>query len=186
VSHSTRVVFALALGYRYWLLWPVMFDAPYPRPMTPAGFLISSAEDMAHYVAAQLNRGTYGHRQLLSPPGIVALHTPVSKMGPASSYGMVLAIHSAPGSNTIWHDGDVSNFHSRLRLLPDQHLGIVVLMNIGVSGNSAAIDRLVESIAATLLGHGPAAPNDSVWTALSRLTMMVPLPIAILWAGWSY
>ena len=157
-----------------------------PRRMTPAGFLISSAEDMAHYVAAQLNGGTYEHRQLLSPTGIVTLHTPVSTMGPASSYGMGWAIHSAPGSTKIWHDGDVSNFHSHLRLLPDQHLGIVVLMNVGASGNGAAIDSLVEGIAATLLGHRPAAPTGSLRTALSRLTVMVPLLIAILWAGWSY
>jgi CubicO group peptidase (beta-lactamase class C family) len=176
----------IASGYRYWLQWPVAFNAPYPRRMTPAGFLISSAEDMAHYVVAQLNGGAYEHRQLLSPSGIVALHTPVSKMGSAISYGMGWAIRSAPGSTTIWHDGEVSNFHSHLRLLPDQHLGIVVLMNVGASGNGAAIDSLVNGIAATLRGHRPAAPTGSIGTALTRLTVMVPLLIAILWAGWSY
>jgi CubicO group peptidase (beta-lactamase class C family) len=176
----------IASGYRYWLRWPVTFDAPYPRRMTPAGFLISSAEDMAHYVAAQLNGGAYEHRQLLSPSGIVALHTPVSKMGSAISYGMGWAIRSAPGSTTIWHDGEVSNFHSHLRLLPDQHLGIVVLMNVGASGNGAAIDSLVNGIAATLLGHGPTAPTGSLGTTLSRLAVTVPLLIAILWAVWSY
>lgn len=185
-AQSDAAAADIASGYRYWLLWPVTFDAPYPRRMTPAGFLISSAEDMAHYVAAQLNAGTYEHHQLLSPPGIVTLHTPVSRMGSASSYGMGWAIHSAPGSTTIWHDGEVSNFHSHLRLLPDQHLGIVVLMNVGASGNGAAIDRLADGITATLLDHGPAAPTGSVWKALSRLTMMVPLLIALLWAAWSY
>ena len=157
----------IASGYRYWLRWPIAFDAPYPRRMTPAGFLISSAEDMAHYVAAQLNGGTYQHRQLLSPPGIVTLHTPAARMGPATSYGMGWAIRRAPGSTQIWHDGDVSNFHSHLLLLPDQHLGLVVLMNVGGSRNSTA-------------------PTAALWTALSRLTMMVPLLIAILWAAWSY
>ena len=176
----------IASGYRYWLLWPVTFDAPYPRRMTPAGFLISSAEDMAHYLAAQLNGGAYAHHQLLSPTGIDTLHTPASTMGHASSYGMGWAIRRAPESTTIWHDGDVSNFHSHLRLLPDQHLGIVVLMNVGVSGNAAAIDNLVEGIAATLLGHRPAPPTGSVRTALSRLAVMAPLLIAILWTGWSY
>lgn len=176
----------IASGYRYWLLWPVAFDAPYPRRMTPAGFLISSAEDMTHYLAAQLNGGTYEHHQLLSGRGIATLHTPASRMGPASSYGMGWAIHSAPGSTRIWHDGDLSNFHSHLLLLPDQHLGIVVLMNVGGSSNSPAINRLVDGIAATLLGHGQAAPNGSLWAALSRVTVMVPLLIAILWAGWSY
>jgi CubicO group peptidase (beta-lactamase class C family) len=148
----------VASGYRFWLLWPIAFDAPSPRRMTPAGFLISSAEDMAHYVAAELNGGTYQHRQLLSPPGIVTLHTPAVSMGPATSYGMGWAIRRAPGSTQIWHDGDVSNFHSHLRLLPDQHLGIVVLMNVGVSNNGAAIDSLVDGIVATFLGPSRRRP----------------------------
>ncbi len=51
MSHSAAAISApaakdIASGYRYWLFWPVAFDAPYPRRMTPAGFLISSAEDM--------------------------------------------------------------------------------------------------------------------------------------------
>ena len=176
----------IASGYRHWLLWPIVFDAPYPRRMTPAGFLISSAEDMAHYLAAQLNGGTYENSQLLSPKGIDTLHTPASSMGPASSYGMGWAIHSAPWSSRIWHDGDVSNFHSHLLLLPDHRLGVVVLMNVGGSSNGTAINNLVEGIAATLLGQGQAAPTNSLRTTLTRLRVMVPLVIAILWAGWSY
>ena len=64
----------IATGYRPWFFWPVAFDAPYPRSTTPSGLLISSAEDMAHYLTAQLNGGTYGNKQLLSPQGIA--HTP--------------------------------------------------------------------------------------------------------------
>ena len=29
----------IASGYRYWLRWPVTFDAPYPRRMIAGGFL---------------------------------------------------------------------------------------------------------------------------------------------------
>jgi hypothetical protein len=96
------------------------------------------------------------------------------------------AIQNAPGSTMIWHDGDVSNFHSHLRLFPDQHLGIVVLMNVGASGNSTAINSLVDGIAATFLGHRPAAPTSLLWTALSRFTVIVPLLMAIFWAWGSY
>jgi CubicO group peptidase (beta-lactamase class C family) len=176
----------VASGYRYWFLWPVAFDAPYPRRMTPAGFLISSAEDMAHYVAALSNGGTYEHRQLLSRSGIATLHTPVSRITPTTSYGMGWAIQGAPPSSRIWHDGDVSNFHSHVALLPDQRLGIVVLMNVGGVGNSAAISGVVDGITATLLGRGQGAPTNSLGTTLARLTPVVPLLIVILWAGWSY
>jgi hypothetical protein len=95
-------------------------------------------------------------------------------------------IQSEPGSTRIWHDGDVSNFYSHLLLLPDEHLGIVVLMNVGASGNGAAINSLVEGIAATLLGHDPAAPASPLWLPLSRMKVIVPLLLATLWARWSY
>ena len=76
---SDPAVKDIATGYRYWFHWPVAFDAPYPRSTTPSGFLISSAEDMAHYLVAQLNGGRYGNTQLLSAQGIDALHTPAPR-----------------------------------------------------------------------------------------------------------
>ena len=39
------------------------------RGLLPAGYLISSAEDMAHYLIAQLNQGNYGGSAVLSPAG---------------------------------------------------------------------------------------------------------------------
>ncbi len=153
--------------------------------MTPAGFLISSAEDLTHYLAAQLNGGTYEHSQVLSRQGTDTLHAPAASMSPASSYGMGWVVTGAPGSPRIWHDGDVSNFYSHLLLLPDQHLAIVVLMNVGAFGHTTAINNLVEGLTATFLGHGQAVPANSLSTALSRLTMFVPLLIAMLWAVWS-
>jgi CubicO group peptidase (beta-lactamase class C family) len=175
----------VASGSRYWLLWPLGFDAPYPRRMTPSGFLISSAEDLTYYLAAQLDGGTYEHSQVLSRHGIDTHHAPVASMGPSSSYGMGWVVTKAAGSTRIWHDGDVSNFYSHLLLLPELHLGIVVLMNVGAFGHTAAINGLVEGITATLLGHGQAVPANSLATALSPLTMLVPLLIATVWAVWA-
>lgn len=176
----------LASGHRHWLGWPVAFDAPYPRRMTPAGLLISSAEDMTHYVSAQLNGGTFSQRQLLSPSGIGALHTSGAAVAPGMSYGMGWVIRRDSASTTIWHDGDVSNFHSHLRLLPDQHLGIVVLMNVGGFGHDQAINHLIEGIVATAVGRVPAAPARTGWTARDRCLTLMPVCVAVLWAWRSY
>lgn len=183
---SDAAVADVAVGYRQWLVWPVAFDAPYPRRMTPAGFLISSAEDLSHYVAALLNGGVYEHSQLLSPSGIGTLHTPASRISPEISYGMGWAIRSTPRSTTIWHDGDVSNFHSHLRLLPDRHLGLIVLMNVGGSEHSTPVNELVSGIAAAVLAQGQVPHDRSIRTTLSRLAVMVPCVIALSWAGWCY
>lgn len=183
---SDPAVSDIATGYRYWFHWPVAFDAPYPRRTTPSGFLISSAEDMAHYLVAQLNGGTYGNNQLLSPQGIDMLHSPSAKISAMSSYGMGWVIQNQPGSTKIWHNGDVSNFHSNMLLLPDQHIGIVILINIGEFYNSAAINSPIEGVASILLGNSLTASNNPPVTIIPQVIMLATLLIPILWIVLSY
>jgi CubicO group peptidase (beta-lactamase class C family) len=102
----------LATGYRTWLWWPMAFDAPYPRRQTPADFLISSAEDMSHYLLAHLNGGAYNGKQVVSPGGMAALLAPGARMGATSAYAMGWSVHDQAGLLKIEHSGDVSNFHA--------------------------------------------------------------------------
>lgn len=176
----------LATGYRNWLFWPVAFDAPYPRSLTPAGMLISSAEDMAHYLVAQLNDGRYGNNHLLSPQGISTLHTPGSAIGTSSSYGMGWVIQGQPGSTEIWHSGDEANFHSNMLLLPDQDIGIVILMNVGGFFNNAALNVPIQGVAALLLGEGLTPRTDPPFTIISQVPLLAILLIPLLWIIGSY
>jgi CubicO group peptidase (beta-lactamase class C family) len=191
MSHSAAALsdpaaIDIATGYRYWLFWPVAFDAPYPRNMTPSGFLISSAEDMTHYLSALLNGGTYGNNQLLSPQGIAALHTPGSRISPLSSYGMGWVIQDQPGSTKIWHNGDVSNFHSNMLLLPDQHIGIVILINVNGFNYSPAINIPIEGVAAILLGEDLTASTNPPSAVIPQVMMLVAILIPGLWIVGSY
>lgn len=176
----------VATGYRTWLFWPVAFDAPYPRSTTPSGLLISSAEDMAHYLIAQLNGGAYGSNQLLSPQGIATLHTPGVKISAASSYGMGWVIQGQPGSTSVWHNGDESNFHSNLLLLPDQQIGIVVLINIGGFFTSAALNAPIDGVAAILLGNYQTAHTDPPFSIIPQVILLAALLIPVLWSVGSY
>jgi CubicO group peptidase (beta-lactamase class C family) len=172
----------LATGYRYWFFWPVAFDAPYPRRSTPSGMLISSAEDMAHYLIAHLNEGRYGDNHLLSPQGVAMLHT----AGSVSSYGMGWVIQSQLGSTRIWHNGDLSNFHSNMLLLPDQHIGIVTLINISEFYNSAAVNIPIEGVAELVLGNNVTATTHPPFNVMPQVVMLVTLLIPILWIVGSY
>ena len=183
---SDPAVSDIATGYRDWFFWPLPFDAPYPRRMTPAGFLISSAEDMTHYLTAQLNEGAYGNNQLLSPQGIATLHAPGSKISASSSYGMGWAIEGQPGSTRIWHNGDVLNFHSNLLLLPDQHIGIVVLVNVGGFLKSSVNDIPIEGVAEILLGNDLTASTNPPLNLIPQVIMLAALFIPILWIAGSY
>jgi hypothetical protein len=154
--------------------------------MTPAGFLISSAEDMTHYLSAQLNSGTYNNNQLLSPQGINTLHTPGARISSLSSYGMGWVIQGQPGSTKIWHNGDVSNFHSNMMMLPDQHIGIVILINIEEFFNSAAINSPIEGVAAILLGKNLTESTTPPLSVIPQVIMLAVLLIPILWIIGSY
>jgi CubicO group peptidase (beta-lactamase class C family) len=176
----------IATGYRYWFFWPVAFDAPYPRRMTPSGFLISSAEDMTHYLIGQLNGGTYGNSQLLSPEGIDTLHTPGATISPSSSYGMGWAIESQSGSTRIWHNGDVRNFHSNLLLLPDQLIGIVVLVNVGGFLKSSVNDIPIEGVAEILLGNNLTTSTNPPLNIIPQVMLLAALLIPALWIAGSY
>ncbi|MEQ8671851.1 MAG: serine hydrolase domain-containing protein [Aggregatilineales bacterium] len=187
MSHSAATLsdpaaIDLATGYRYWFLSPVPFNAPYPRSMTPSGFLISSAEDMAQYVSAMLNGGVYGNKQVLSSQGMATLHTPDS----LSSYGMGWVIQGEPGSTRIWHNGDTSNFHSNILLLPDQHIGIVVLVNVNGFFNSAAVNIPIEGVAEILLGNSPDTSTNPPVTIIPQVMLLAPLLIAIIWIAGSF
>lgn len=183
---SDPAVVDIATGYRYWFHWPIPFDAPYPRNMTPAGFLISSAEDMTHYLSAQLNGGRYDNTQILSPQGIDILHMPGSKISASKSYGMGWEIQGQPGSTKIWHNGDLSNFHSNMLLLPDQHIGIVILINIQEYYNNAAINMPIEGVASILLGNNLTSNMNPPLSLIPQVIMLAVLLIPILWIVGSY
>jgi CubicO group peptidase (beta-lactamase class C family) len=150
----------LAIGYRYWFGVPVSADMPYYRGELPAGFVISSAEDMAQYLIAHLNAGHYRGAQILSPAGIAELHRPAVPLMGASDifYGMGWYIMPTNGVPTVRHVGETANFHANIVLVPEGRWGVVLLMN----GNSAFLGKSrIEGIAVgvTSLLVGRALPD---------------------------
>jgi CubicO group peptidase (beta-lactamase class C family) len=175
----------VASGHRHWLWRAIAFDAPYPRGQTPAGFLISSAEDMSHYLIAHLNGGAYAGQQVLSPGGMAALHAPGAPIGPTTSYAMGWVVRSEAGALRIEHNGDVSNFHANMLLLPDQQIGLVILTNVGGFTNAAALNLPIEGVAAILLGQGVSPEVDPPMNWLPPTLLLLPLLAAVVWLGGS-
>ena len=58
-SEESAAPQGLATGHNYLFGRPRSADLPYNRGLVPAGYLISSAEDMTHYLISQLNGGRY-------------------------------------------------------------------------------------------------------------------------------
>jgi CubicO group peptidase (beta-lactamase class C family) len=139
----------LAQGHQLWFGFPFPTAQPYPRDMVPAGLLISTAEDMAHYLIAQINGGQFEHTAVLSQAGIAALHAPATVASPGTSYGMGWYNGPINGVPTIWHEGSTLNFTSYMILVPQSQWGIVVLSNEG--GLPTELTSSVENIAAGVM-----------------------------------
>src|SRR3977135_524447 len=78
----------MATGYRWWFGVPIPAYLPQPAATVPAGDLISSAQDMAQYLIAQLNDGPYLDTAVLSSSGIAQLHDPAAPMDPDGAHGI--------------------------------------------------------------------------------------------------
>lgn len=85
---------------------------PDNRGSRPQGYLIASAEDLTHYLIAQLNEGSLRHRER-DRRGLAMLHQPaVATDEGTTAYAMGWKIGPLDGVPAIWHDGSVFNFHA--------------------------------------------------------------------------
>src|SRR5207244_12297203 len=66
VSLADATQHGLATGYRWWFGVPLPASLPYLSDQLPAAFLISSAQDMTHYLMAHLTNGSYQRTPVLS------------------------------------------------------------------------------------------------------------------------
>jgi hypothetical protein len=107
----------------------------------PAGSINSSVDDMSHYLTFQLGAGKYGDQRIVSESNLREMHSPQTAIPdppPAFSlpglghfsYGLVWVVTSYRGHNLVWHNGGIDGFYALLSMLPDDHIGVVVLTNL--------------------------------------------------------
>jgi CubicO group peptidase (beta-lactamase class C family) len=153
----------LAVGHRYWFAHPFAVpNLPIPHASLPSGQLISSAEDMAHYLIAYLNGGRYEDVQILSSAGIDELHRGVAKvrqMGVSlGQYGMGWFITDTGQTKIIWHTGTAPDFFSYMALLPMQKKGVILLINADhYMMNPVMAAEVGNGVATLLAGQQPAS-----------------------------
>ncbi|MBN1873615.1 MAG: beta-lactamase family protein [Anaerolineae bacterium] len=171
----------MAVGHQYWFATPfVAPNIPVPHGSLPAGQLISSSEDMAHYMIALLNEGRYGDVQILSRAGIDELYHGVAEdiqMGISfGKYGMGWFIDESGQTKLIWHSGTTPNFGAFMALLPEQKKGVILLFNANHHWMTPVLSDLGAGMAALLAGNQP-APIQFVglipW--MLRAQLLIPL-----------
>jgi CubicO group peptidase (beta-lactamase class C family) len=170
----------LAMGHRYWFGFPIAArDLPLPSGSLPSGQLISSAEDMGHYLIAHLNEGRYGDVQILSPEGIAELHRPAveaSMMGvPAGQYGMGWFVEEHGQTTITWHSGMVPDFFTYMAILPEQQKGMILFFNVYHFMISPALTEVGAGAAALLAGDQPAPAWTGAIPWALRGLLLIPI-----------
>jgi CubicO group peptidase (beta-lactamase class C family) len=127
----------------------------------PAGSINSCAADMARWVQLQLNHGKFvdrdgrlfsqqQSREMWSPQTILPIGDPpppLASLKPNfADYALGWGLRDYHGRKLVGHTGGVAGFVSRVMLVPEENLGIVVLTN-------AEEDGAFDSILYHLLDH---------------------------------
>ena len=113
----------LATGFTSLFGFMIPFTQPGHRAFAR---LIASAEDMAHFLIAQLNNGTYGGNSIISSHGMEQTH--INLIPGLGNYGMGWFT----GIGSIFHVGTLANFRANIYVRNEENgekWGVAVLMN---------------------------------------------------------
>lgn len=121
-----------------------------PAPFVgPAGSTpVSSARDMAAYLAAWLEPGPGG---VVTPWAYERATEPQGEYGRGEAYGLGWVLGSHAGERLMHHTGGTEGSASFMALLPERGLGVVVLAN----GESSLPPRIGRGVLDALLGRVP-------------------------------
>ncbi len=170
----------LAIGHRHWFSLPFPApDMPVPQGSLPSGQLISSAEDMAHYLITHLNGGRYGDAQILSGAGIEEMHRGAAEYialcVSAGRYGMGWFDIDLGQTKTFSHAGNVPDFSAFMALLPEQQKGLILLLNADPYGLPPITEEIGMGVTALLAGQQPAPIKLDFIQWIMRLLPLIPI-----------
>lgn len=107
------------------------------RPESPACGLFSTVEDLARFLIAHLNGGTYKGNRLLAEEIVAQMHRLDVPAGPSGGgMGLGFMVDRAYGRRRIFHGGDFAGCSAFIGAYPDERVGVAVLAN--VTGSAAA------------------------------------------------
>jgi CubicO group peptidase (beta-lactamase class C family) len=173
VTQESRLV--TATGYQY------LFDDRPPVPGTPlvpvawseytAGDanIVTTAPDLARFLAALLSQGDVPGRRLLQPASfsrLVQRTVRAADLGPGVFYGYGAILGTLEDDPVLWHSGGMPGFRSVMIGDLNERVGIVVLMN-GPGEPRRLGEYALRTLIAARRGRPPPpvpiqAPRDSV------------------------
>lgn len=121
----------------------------------PSGYIISSAEDMANYMMAQLNEGKFNGKSILSANAMHTLHQPSSFISHNTYYAMGWEVNN----DVISHNGWTENTYSKVLL--DRQYGISLQINAMDYFNLNEYDAIVSGLNKLVHHEQPTISNSN-------------------------
>ena len=122
--------------------------------IAPAGAIYSNAENMAEWLRFMLAGGTFDGKRLVSEKNFNEVVSPQFKNigGTDVSYGLGWFLFNRKGHKIIQHGGSIDGFRAEVSMMPEEHLGFVILTNsyktplvAADSGGSGAAEEIIWS-----------------------------------------
>lgn len=132
-----------------------LYKIPYYQDtegVAPAGAVISNIDELSHWLIALMNEGKYNGKQVLPAsvlkatlqPAIALPNTAGEALGYweilNSAYGMGRQTASYRGKLLTFHGGDLPGFHSQISFMPNDKIGVIVLV---ISDHSAPLYNII-------------------------------------------
>ncbi len=132
-----------------------LYKIPYyedTEGVAPAGAIISNIDELSHWLIALMNDGKYNGKQVLPVSVLKATLQPAiglpNTLGEAlgfwellnPAYGMGRQTAAYRGHLLTYHGGDLPGFHSQVSFMPNDKIGVIVLV---ISDHSAPLYNIV-------------------------------------------
>ena len=180
----------LTTTYRSFFGFPLATDGAHLDAFAASGYVYSTADDMARYLAMYIDLGRPDDERLLSATGIEEMLTaatdqrsfPLQSQQFTAAYGagwFVGPFGAAPDAR--WHQGSLPHFTAWMVLLPDTDQAVVVLLNEGnqfeIGGANAAWSRIPQGIVDILRDQSPPTGAGSARWFIVYTTLVAAMAV---------
>ena len=115
----------------------------------PAAAIYSSVDELSIWTMILLNNGTYKGQRIISKASLSRIMEPHTILGASNMqkqhginfymYGLGWFIYDYNGKKIVEHDGGMPGYISKVTLIPDQRISIIILNN----GNDGFVDNAI-------------------------------------------
>jgi len=135
-----------------------------------AGFLFSSAAELARFTIAMMDGGMLDGQRVLAADAVTRMTTGHMAVpgNPTARYGYGLMIDTRSGTRVWTHGGSINGFDAQVAMFPDRKVAVLVFDN----RSGAPLQGLTDLVAKATMGltppAPPALPADRVGTPAER------------------